>query len=806
MEPDNSEGGKNTERIHFKRLAYLIYAVILINFSFIMWTDIGYLNIPVIGAIWILLGLSCLMIIYSAYNGDDIPLARVVPVVSFFIALYVLLSLMIHLIPAYGTDEIALDSYAAYLTLHGANPYINANMLNVFAYTGFPQNLITPLDTGGSVKYFVYPGLSAIVFLPAVIFKFPPYVILLAFNIAFFVIQYAYYRREKVSESLPLLLVAMVLDAEYSIYSVSGVTDIVWIMFLGLSYIYKKNWKYAGTFFGLALAFKQIPIVILPFYIYFLHRQEGYTSKKTLFFLTAASVAFMIPNIPFIVMNAGAWFSNIILIAYQPILGVGIGPSILSFAGFLYIPSGVFEIALIFSLIIFFYLYLVKFDRLKYAFFAFPVVIFMLNYRTLENYIIYWPFLFLLIIPEVLKGRSDTPAAAPKSRGNYFMRKFFPRFNVRKRLVNFMVVGIIIIGAAASAGYEYSKAPTVHSPFTVMNVTAYGNPYQIPNEITSLTVQMNYTPMEGGPSAFNVYYRIFTNGMINNVNSLLWSGNTPVSAGVSNVTIYPNTASDMLSYGTSFVLEAYYGNFTSFLNVKPINNGTQVYFPNPDFSYPTYSLNEPYPGWKLKTSSGVLANYSYLPFGTVMNMKVLSREGNWTYFAMESSYNFTYMEKYGYNFYYYLDPGLTNVSTVMKNGSMKEFAGVQLSFDKGLEKLWIGFNRSVQYQWYFQDRINQFIVQNSTDINFSSVYHLEKAYNWTFQDPVFSFMIGTQNGRGTYHAYFSDSVLVNGTVNGSANISGLVHQQFNSVTTDPPIAFTPSEGLPVVETNGRTFR
>ncbi len=805
MDSSEQENGRNRSGIHFKRLAFLLYGVILINFSFIMWTDVGYLDIPALAAIWILLGLSCVMIIYSAYNGDDIPYAKLIPVLSFIVALFVLLSVLIRTIPSYGTDEIALDTYAAYLSLHGINPYVNSNMLNVFVYTGFPQSLITPLSTGGAVKYFVYPALSSIIFMPAVEFGFPPYVMLLVFNIGFFIIQYAYYRKEKVAESVPLLIVAMILDAEYAIYSVSGVTDIVWITFLGLSYIYKRNWKLAGSFFGLSLAFKQIPIVILPFYLYFLRKQEGYSAKKSFMFLSIAVFAFMIPNIPYIAMNAYAWFSNIILIAYQPILGVGIGPSVLSFAGFIYIPSGVFEIVLIFSLIFLFYLYIMRFDKLKYGFFGFPVVIFLLNYRTLENYIIYWPFLFLLIIPEVL-NRKDPVKQEHAPQRRTFLTRIFPKFNARRRMVNFMIVGIIVVGAAASAGYEYSKAPSIHSPFTVMNVTGYSDPYQVPNKITSLSVEMNYTPLESGPAKFNVYYRIFTNGMINNVNALLWSGNGPVSTGVSNVTIYPNTAADMLDYSTSFVLEAYYGNFTSYLDVKPIKNQTPVYFPNPDLSYPTYTLGEPYPGWTFKsTGAGVAANYSYLPLGTYVNMNVHAKPGNWTEASIGSDFNFSYMIQNSLSLAYTINSGMTNVSTIMSGLQFSEFAGVEVTFNNGLEKFWIGYNKSVAYNWYFVDRNQQYIVQNTTTVNFSLIHDLGMKYNWTFQDATFSYVIGSSLGTGIYYMYFSNSTLSNNSGNLAGSGHSSAYQQFNSTFTNPQTPFSALEGSAVVESNGRTF-
>lgn len=801
---EENDGNRSGVRIQFRRISYLIFGFILINFSFYMWVDAGYLDISVMAAIWILLGLSVIMIVYSVYNGEDIQKLRIIPVLGFIISMYVLLSVLLKYIPAFGTDEIAIDYYAAYLTVHGHDPYLNANMLNVFSFTAFPQSLITPLVTGGAVQYFAYPGLSAILFIPSVIFNFPPYLVLLAFNFGFMFILYLYFRKQNLPEFLPLIVVAMLIDAEFSLYSIGGVTDIVWVTFVALSYMYRNDWRVAGSFYGLALAFKQIPIIILPFYLYFLYRQEGYTLKKTASFIAIAAFAFIVPNIPYIIMNPYDWFSNILLVAYQPILGVGIGPSVLSFAGFLYIPSRVFEIALIFTAIFLFYLYVIKFRVLKYAFFAFPMVIFLLNYRALENYVIYWPIFILLIIPDALRRKKDSESTmANRKRTSLF--RILNRFRGSSRMLNVVVIFLIISGAAASAGYEYAKTPSIHSPFEVMNVTSAGNPYMVPGDITSLNVMMNYTPINGGPSSFPVYFRIFIDGKINNVNSLLWSSSSLIQSGITNVTIYPNTASDLLPVNSSFVLEAYYSNYTSFVSIKKMDVPYSVIFPDPGLNYPTYSRQNPYPGWTLQSSSGASSNTSYVPAGTYLNMNVHSNN-TWNYASMTGNYNFSYLVSHGYRLSYGILRSMTNVSTVFVNNNITEFAGVLLTFNQGIEKMWIGYNRSSTGSYHFINRDDQYIITNSTDINFSAVQKLGSQYNWSFSDPTFSFYIGVMGGHGSYHLYFTNTSLYNYTGGLLHLLNYYAYQDFNKFNFDSLSIFNNIEVIAVVEADGRALR
>lgn len=767
----SDDSGKIIGKTRFRRLLYLIYAVILINFSFLMWFDTGYLNVPILIAIWILLGLSCLMLVYSAYNGEDMKLAKLIPVLSFIIALYIFLNVFINVIPEYGTDEIAIDTYAAYLILHGRNPYVDANMLNVFAFTKLPQNLITPLLNGGSVEYFSYPALSALLFVPAIAFGLPAYVILLAFNFAFFILLYFYYRKNSLSEIVPFLIVAMILDVEYSVLSVLGVTDIVWVFFLSASFIFRKDWRLSGAMYGLSIAFKQIPVVILPFFIYYLRKQEGYTTKKMVQFLLMAFLVFVIPNLPYMVMGPSNWFWNIVLAEFQPIIGVGIGPSVLSFAGFIYVPSSVFGIFLITVLLLFLYLYIVQFNRLKFAFFGFPVVIFLLNFRTLENYVIYWPFLVLLVLPEVIKRTPAVEPDLPTKKRSLWLNKSIETFSKNRKLVNFLVVGLVIVGAVASAGYVYTRSPEQKAPFQVMNITSYGNPYEIPNKVTSLTLMIHYTPPNGFPVSYNLFYRVFANSPLTTVNSLLWSGSEPVTPGFSNITIYPNTANDVLPYNVTFKVDAYHGNMNSFFSSRAITSETPVYFSNPRMAYPTYSKSEPYLGWHTQSNgTTVNTNYSYTSVGTYMSLNVGSQQGNWSSYSMQSSYNFSYLSANDFILSYSINGPLTNVSTMVScttlnfNGtaktriSLEEFVGTQLSFESGTEQLWLGYNKSVTgSSIYVVNRSLIYMVTNSTSVDFSMVKEIADQYNWSFDDATFAYTIGTLLGKGSYHVCFYNS-------------------------------------------------
>ena len=113
VQTDESEQHQPMEkwRIHF-----LIYAVIYINFSFLMWYLVGYLNLAALISIWALLILSGIFILYSVAFKTEGPISKILPFIAFSFALVVILAAYLQFFPSTTTDEMIIDSYAAYLT------------------------------------------------------------------------------------------------------------------------------------------------------------------------------------------------------------------------------------------------------------------------------------------------------------------------------------------------------------------------------------------------------------------------------------------------------------------------------------------------------------------------------------------------------------------------------------------------------------------------------------------------------------------------------------------------------------------
>ncbi|MHB1708898.1 MAG: glycosyltransferase 87 family protein [Thermoplasmataceae archaeon] len=635
------------------RTHFLIYAVIYINFSFVMWYLVGYLNIAALISIWALLILSGIFILYAVAFKTEGSISKILPFIAFSFALVVIIATYLQFFPSTTTDEMIIDSYAAYLTIHGIDPYVNANMANVFLNykaTGF---LSTPLLSGGIVTYFEYPGLAAIVFIPAILLGLPAFTVTVFFDIASLFLVFFYYKRKGFTSSAPVLALIMGLIVEYGIFSSSGVTDVIWVFFLGVAYVLRKKPWIAGIFYGLSVAFKQIPALIFPFFLYFLYMENSRDEKKTITFIGFTALSFVVPNLPYIIENPSDWFVNITSIASQKIIGIGLGPSILSFTGVLHLPPAFFSVSLIALTVALFFIYIIHYDRFRYGFFAFPIMIFLLDYRSLITYLIYWPFLVLLLLPDFTASGSSGNEKPKASNSTAFrFLATFERSAVRNKKTSAAIIVILIFFATVvSAGFYYSQNDS--TPITIHNIQQIGDPYMVAGNVTYMQLNISYTPVSGDPATMPLHYRIFTGPLGGaGANGLLWYAADPyIHKGYNNVDIYPTDANSLLPVNAGIFKVSAYGNSSAVLATYTHDTAITIqYTPinNPTLSFLTNGSNGIlFPGWTWKSS---ITGNSPLSVnrGIIMDAKGTTPSGP-VQESLSSTINFTYLVQHNYS-------------------------------------------------------------------------------------------------------------------------------------------------------------
>lgn len=294
---------------------------------------------------------------------------------------------------AIGTDAILFSHYAVDLLLQGQNPYTHS-MLPAFGQYPVDERFVTYRQDGSVVTSFSYPALSILYFVPQEIlgvanFNLTPVVVLLA--VLLFL----------VSESPGYLALAPFLvlfaDANITLFTYGGVFDILWVLplLLGMKYWDQGRLPIAAFFVGISLAVKQTPWFIGPFlaiWLYLESDQYAEFANDALTCIGFGLLGFLLPNALFIIWNPMAWMQGVFtpIASGAPLVQQGSGAVLLSVSGLYPLPKTFFTTLLMMSLLVGAVVYSLYFDRLKWVAWVVPAFVLWFNYRSLQNYFIFF--------------------------------------------------------------------------------------------------------------------------------------------------------------------------------------------------------------------------------------------------------------------------------------------------------------------------------------------------------------------------------------------------------------------------------
>ena len=487
---------------------------------------------------------------------DNSKFAPLIFIILVIVSLAFLLYMFSSISPPFPTDESVFDIYAAHLFLSGLNPYNPALMANAFNYYHFRFQAfdpITPLTTGGYVNSLTYPALSFLVFIPAVLLKLKASIVMLPFLIApVVIVWYRAWSRKKWLHSAYAILPFLAL-LTYVYQGGSADTDALWAALLMLSYFVLPRYKTSGLLFGLSLSVKQFPILAFPFLVFFLYKEYGI--RKMLLWTLVTGGAFIAVNGYFISKGPDYWITSMLANEFAPLIGIGFGVPQLSFSGIFNIPAIYFTIAMIDLLIAFFLLYVIKYRELKYALFAFPIIIFLFDYRLFSQYLFYWMLLSLIPMLDSMEKGKLSPVY-PKAEGATVSSNKY-NFKLPKIRDKALVaaLAVLIVGSMALGYHE--DAQNSHGTFKITSVS-YAS-----SNATGQVSQMNLTiSYHGNGNRTPVFFRVFPNGPIVNGNMLLWTtnnSNTLVEGQTYKITIFPQYPEYYVNPVRGFMVVAYYG-------------------------------------------------------------------------------------------------------------------------------------------------------------------------------------------------------------------------------------------------------
>ena len=305
--------------------------------------------------------------------------------------------------PAYGTDESAFVQYAANLQLHGHDPY-GANLLPALTQFHVPIQYATYQLNGSIASTLSYPALSFLLVIPGLWITGGTQAII-AENALFLIFElvlvFAFLPKPFRALGAVLVLgVPFLFD-----YTLGGDIITFSIPFMLLVAYRWSDIGRAGTLgssgalravsLGLAASITQFPWFVVPFLLLGIWRLRSAevgnrrAVSVTLRFAALAGGAFVVVNLPWIVLNTKTWLQGILTPITQHAIPFGQG--LIDLTAFFRIGGGNLEgytYASLFSFVALLVAYAVCFRRLARMLFVLPSVVFIFSTRSLSEYFI----------------------------------------------------------------------------------------------------------------------------------------------------------------------------------------------------------------------------------------------------------------------------------------------------------------------------------------------------------------------------------------------------------------------------------
>jgi uncharacterized membrane protein len=428
-----------------------------------------------------------------------------VAVIAFLVWSYI----QVTVAPAYGTDEVAFDQYAAHLFVHGINPYTHS-MGPAFSLFHVSPNGYTFGLNGSPITALSYPSLSFLPYVPFLALGWTTQTAI-TINVAAWglgmVLAYALLPRS----IRPLAIVVGSLSV-YIGYAVGGVTDALFVPLL-IGAVVKWDrfpvlrgpvaWR-GPVLLGLAMAVKQTPFLVLPFLAVGIGLEVRNLTSSTAAawktsgrYVAIAVGTFLIPNLYFIAISPHQWLSGVL----TPInaQAVPAGQGLIGLSLFLGIGGGsllAYSVCVVVVFVALLSIFAVSYPTLKRWAVVLPAFALLFASRSFGSYQV-------MLLPAALVG------AFTVSDGS---RRYSRQLDRRRRQIRRWVIPIAAVTTAASIAVALLVPP----PFTVV-VTSVRTTGQL---ATVVEVGVKVTNHTGRP--LHPAFSVESGGSI----SAFWSGSS----------------------------------------------------------------------------------------------------------------------------------------------------------------------------------------------------------------------------------------------------------------------------------------
>ncbi|MHB8497909.1 MAG: hypothetical protein ACYDES_07945 [Acidimicrobiales bacterium] len=392
--------------------------------------------------------------------------------------------------PAYGTDEIAFDQYAAQLVRHGLNPYTHS-MAPAFALFHVSPDGYTFLLNGHTVTSLSYPALSFLPYVPFLALGWSTQMAVVV-NVAAWALGIILTFLLLPRPIRPLAIVVGSFSV-YISYAVGGVTDALFVPLL-IGAVYRWD-RFAWTrgpsawrgplLLGLAMAVKQTPWLVLPFLLAGLALEARRLGAPRLGlgtagrYLAIALGAFALPNLPFFVASPHAWLAGVL----TPIAShtVPAGQGLVGLSLFLGLGGGslaAYTVALVVAFLALWISFVVTYPTLKAWAVVAPALVLFFSARSFGSYLV-------TLLPAALVAATSLGVGSPEP--GVKVGRLVQRGAARWTVAAMVVVSVLAVGAIFT-----SPAPLA------VRITSVRTTGQL---ATVVQLGVDVTNRSGGPQA-----------------------------------------------------------------------------------------------------------------------------------------------------------------------------------------------------------------------------------------------------------------------------------------------------------------
>ena len=385
------------------RLGVFIISIVLFRLGFELWW-VGRIHENVWVQLWVVLfyagGLAFLFMSFLRMRHVKLHLVGFLTLLLAlaFYAIVVLTVVNVH----YTSDAMLFVHQAAAEFAAGNNPYTR-DLIAGYDQFRVPYYVETPTTSGGQVSNLNYPALAFLVYVPFVLLGVPDIrPVSLAFLLALLTLFYL-----ATPKHLRLLATSVLFLSSFFIsFSISSV-DIVFIYFLVAgAVLWERNKNWAMLFVGLAAATKQVVWFVVPFLLVALYmetrdRIPAVKWRKIGVASAWGAGAFLLPNLPFIVMDPGAWFRGVLTpfgLTQETLAPLSQGITVPFYTGLARFDPMLLHLAAGIVMLVLLGVYWMRYERLKHFAWVVPPFVLAFTERTLQNYYeMFYPVGILLL-------------------------------------------------------------------------------------------------------------------------------------------------------------------------------------------------------------------------------------------------------------------------------------------------------------------------------------------------------------------------------------------------------------------------